>query len=293
MIRSMTGVGSARQTTDEFDLEVRVRSVNNRYLDLNLRLPSAFIDFESPLRQRLQPMLERGKVDLYFDFKDLRSETISATLNKPMIDAILAEASYLKDKPELEGGIDVATLLGINGVLAIEPKKPEDPDRLLVMLSETAEAAIKDMIAMRETEGESIGRDLRMRLEACIGLLGQVENHADEVKTEYFEKLKERVAEYTKGMVIDSERLEQEVALLVDRSDITEEIVRLRSHLEQAAGLLETGGSVGKKLDFLLQEMNREINTIGAKGRKTDLSKTVVELKSDLDKIREQVQNIE
>jgi uncharacterized protein (TIGR00255 family) len=293
MIRSMTGVGSARKTTEEFDIEVRVRSINNRYLDLNLRLPAFFMEFELPLRQGIQQLLERGKVDIYFDIKDLRNEPAQVALNRPMVDAILTAAEYLRQRPEIEGRIDAATLLGINGILNIEAKKPENPDEMLAFLSGITETAIKDMIAMREMEGAHIQKDLQMRLKICRSLLAQVADQSGEVKEEYFKKLKERIAEFTDGLEVDKERMEQEVALIVDRSDITEEIVRLQSHIDQAEGFLSAGGPVGKKLDFLLQEMNREINTIGAKGRKTDLSKTVVEFKSELDKIREQVQNIE
>ncbi|HUX07630.1 MAG TPA: YicC/YloC family endoribonuclease [Acidobacteriota bacterium] len=293
MIKSMTGVGNARTTNDEFDIEVRVRSVNNRYLDLNLRLPSAFYDFEHPLRQRLQQLLERGKVDLFFEIKDLRHDTVTATLNTQIIDAVLAQTSYLGDLPEIDGGIDAATLLGINGVLSIESRPLEDPDRLLARLGDTAEAAIKDMINMRETEGKNIREDLLKRFSACSEILDGIESQTDKVTEEYLRRLNERVAELTNGLNLDPERLEQEVAILVERSDITEEIVRLRSHLNQALQLLDSDKAVGKKLDFLIQEMNREINTIGAKGRKADMSSSVVEIKSEIEKIREQVQNIE
>ncbi len=293
MIKSMTGVGSARATTEEFDIEVRVRSVNNRHLDLNLRLPSSFYDFELPLRQRLQQMLERGKVDLFFEIKDLRPDTVVATLNTQIIDAVLAQTSYLRKLSQVDSNIDVATLLGINGVLSVETKPLEDPDKLLSILGDTAAAALTDMIGMRETEGENIRDDLLKRFSVCNEILNKIESQTANVEEESLRRLKERVAEFTDGINLDPERLEQEVALLVERSDITEEIVRLHSHLDQSLQLLDSDNAVGKKLDFLIQEMNREINTIGAKGRKADLSSLVVDLKSEIEKIREQVQNIE
>ena len=293
MIKSMTGVGSARTTTEEFDIEVRVRSVNNRHLDLNLRLPSAFYDFELPLRQRLQQMLERGKVDFFFEIKDLRPDTVVATLNTQIIDAVLAQTSYLRKLPQVDSNIDVATLLGITGVLSVETKPLEDPDKLLSILGDTAAAALTDMIGMRETEGGHIRDDLLKRFSVCNEILTKIESQTANVEEEFLRRLKERVAEFTDGINLDPERLEQEVALLVERSDITEEIVRLRSHLDQSLQLLDSDNAVGKKLDFLIQEMNREINTIGAKGRKADLSGLVVDLKSEIEKIREQVQNIE
>jgi len=293
MIKSMTGVGSARTTTEEFDIEVRVRSVNNRHLDLNLRLPSAFYDFELPLRQRLQQMLERGKVDFFFEIKDLRPDTVVATLNTQIIDAVLAQTSYLRKLPQVDSNVDVATLLGITGVLSVETKPLEDPDKLLSILGDTAAAALTDMIGMRETEGGHIRDDLLKRFSVCNEILNNIESQTANVEEEFLRRLKERVAEFTDGINLDPERLEQEVALLVERSDITEEIVRLRSHLDQSLQLLDSDNAVGKKLDFLIQEMNREINTIGAKGRKADLSGLVVDLKSEIEKIREQVQNIE
>ena len=293
MIKSMTGVGSARTTTEEFDIEVRVRSVNNRHLDLNLRLPSAFYDFELPLRQRLQQMLERGKVDFFFEIKDLRPDTVVATLNTQIIDAVLAQTSYLRKLPQVDSNVDVATLLGITGVLSVETKPLEDPDKLLSILGDTAAAALTDMIGMRETEGGHIRDDLLKRFSVCNEILTKIESQTANVEEEFLRRLKERVAEFTDGINLDPERLEQEVALLVERSDITEEIVRLRSHLDQSLQLLDSDNAVGKKLDFLIQEMNREINTIGAKGRKADLSGLVVDLKSEIEKIREQVQNIE
>ena len=293
MIKSMTGVGSARTTTEEFDIEVRVRSVNNRHLDLNMRLPSAFYDFELPLRQRLQQMLERGKVDFFFEIKDLRPDTVVATLNTQIIDAVLAQTSYLRKLPQVDSNIDVATLLGITGVLSVETKPLEDPDKLLSILGDTAAAALTDMIGMRETEGGHIRDDLLKRFSVCNEILNNIESQTANVEEEFLRRLKERVAEFTDGINLDPERLEQEVALLVERSDITEEIIRLRSHLDQSLQLLDSDNAVGKKLDFLIQEMNREINTIGAKGRKADLSGLVVDLKSEIEKIREQVQNIE
>ncbi len=293
MIKSMTGVGSARTTTEEFDIEVRVRSVNNRHLDLNLRLPSAFYDFELPLRQRLQQMLERGKVDFFFEIKDLRPDTVVATLNTQIIDAVLAQTSYLRKLPQVDSNVDVATLLGITGVLSVETKPLEDPDKLLSILGDTAAAALTDMIGMRETEGGHIRDDLLKRFSVCNEILTKIESQTANVEEEFLRRLKERVAKFTDGINLDPERLEQEVALLVERSDITEEIVRLRSHLDQSLQLLDSDNAVGKKLDFLIQEMNREINTIGAKGRKADLSGLVVDLKSEIEKIREQVQNIE
>lgn len=293
MIRSMTGVGMARRLSEEFDITVRVRSVNNRYLDMYIRLPNSFSEFEHALRQKCSQWVDRGKVDVQFEVTDLRSETVKVVLNNQLVDEIIEASEYIINKPEVGGELDTSVLLNLPGVLKLEALELVDPEKMLVDLEAVAREAFDDLIRTREEEGSHIADDLKSRLKKCEAMLEEISSQSQDLKASYFEKLSQRVQEFTSGLEMDKQRLEQEAALLADRSDITEEVVRLGSHIKQAVGLIENGGVAGKKLDFIVQEMNREINTIGAKGRRADLSSNVVDFKAELEKIREQVQNIE
>ena len=293
MIRSMTGVGRARRISEEYDITVRVRSVNSRYLDLIIRLPNSFSEFEHALKQKCSQWIDRGKVDTQFDITDLRSETVKVALNTQLVDEIVEASEYILSKPEVGGGLDAAVLLNLPGVLKLESLELSDPEKIIAELGATAREAFDDLIKAREDEGAHIAEDLKARLKNCEVMLEKISGHSQELKESYFEKLCQRMQEFTSGLELDKQRLEQEAAILAERSDITEELVRLASHIKQALRLLEKGGVAGKKLDFIVQEMNREINTIGAKGRRADLSSVVVDFKAELEKIREQVQNIE
>lgn len=293
MIRSMTGGGRARRQINDFDVAVRFRAVNGKYLDLSVRLPSAFMDFEYALRQLCIERLGRGKIDLYIDIKDQRANSSSVEVNRSLINSMLDALSELHYREDIENKIDISTFLSIPGVLVIEPSELEDAEGFLAGLKEVVSEALSDLINMRLDEGAKLYVDLVGRLEKCVSAVKTMEKFAGEVQKEYLEKLRRRVNELANGLTIDSQRMEQEVALLVDRSDITEEIVRLRSHIGQMKKLLESDDVVGKKLDFLAQEMFREINTIGAKSKNAKLSKIVIDVKAEVEKIREQVQNVE
>ena len=293
MISSMTGVGSARRLTDQFDISVRVRSLNGRYLDLAIRMPQPYYEFEYPLRRRCLELLGRGKVDIRVEVRDLRSDAVKASFNRRLVEAVLEAAEFLGERPDVAGEFDPSALLSLPDVLSIEPAELDDPERFRLELEEAAEAAIAEMAAMKASEGGKIQADIEKRLGCCEAELSGIEESADQVRTEHLDRLRKRIEELTGGVGIDPLRLEQEAVLLADRSDVTEETVRLRSHFCQTRELLDADGIVGKKLDFLVQEMNREINTIGSKSKNIGLSRAVIEIKSELEKIREQVQTIE
>jgi uncharacterized protein (TIGR00255 family) len=293
MIKSMTGGGNARRIIDSFDVSVRVRSVNSRFLDLGLRLPQIFYEFESVLRQRGAEVLARGKVDIFVDVKDQRSNSYTGKVNIGLVNSILEAVEHLRAREDIDMRIDLSALLNIQGVLSLETGELDDSEALVQQLWGVISAALADLEKMKRREGEKLYRDIRGRAETCREIVGRIETSAGRVKSEYMEKLSKRLQEFMEGVEIDRQRLEQEVAFLADRSDITEEIVRIRSHLDQLLGLLDSEAAVGKKLDFIVQEIFREINTIGSKSRNLDLSKAVIDFKSELERIREQVQNVE
>ncbi len=293
MISSMTGVGSARRLNDQFDISVRVRSLNSRYLDLTIRMPQLYYEFEYPLRRRCLEILGRGKVDIHVEVRDLRSDVLKASFNLRLVEAVLEAAEFLRERPDVSGEFDPSALLSLPDVLSVEPAELDDPERFRRELERAAESAIAEMAGMRASEGEKIRDDIEERLGRCEAELSGIEESADQVRTEHLDRLRKRIKELTGGVEIDALRLEQEAVLLADRSDVTEETVRLRSHFGQMRGLLDVDGIVGKKLDFLVQEMNREINTIGSKSKNIKFSHAVIEIKSELEKIREQVQNVE
>jgi len=289
----MTGVGSARRLNDQFDISVRVRSLNSRYLDLTIRMPQLYYEFEYPLRRRCLEILGRGKVDIHVEVRDLRSDVLKASFNLRLVEAVLEAAEFLRERPDVSGEFDPSALLSLPDVLSVEPAELDDPERFRRELERAAESAIAEMAGMRASEGEKIRDDIEERLGRCEAELSGIEESADQVRTEHLDRLRKRIKELTGGVEIDALRLEQEAVLLADRSDVTEETVRLRSHFGQMRGLLDVDGIVGKKLDFLVQEMNREINTIGSKSKNIEFSHAVIEIKSELEKIREQVQNVE
>jgi len=289
----MTGVGSARRLNDQFDISVRVRSLNSRYLDLTIRMPQLYYEFEYPLRRRCLEILGRGKVDIHVEVRDLRSDVLKASFNLRLVEAVLEAAEFLRERPDVSGEFDPSALLSLPDVLSVEPAELDDPERFRRELERAAESAIAEMAGMRASEGEKIRDDIEERLGRCEAELSGIEESADQVRTEHLDRLRKRIKELTGGVEIDALRLEQEAVLLADRSDVTEETVRLRSHFGQMRGLLDVDGIVGKKLDFLVQEMNREINTIGSKSKNIKFSHAVIEIKSELEKIREQVQNVE
>lgn len=293
MIRSMTGAGRARKVTEDFEFLVRIRAVNSRYLDVNIRIPQAYADFEHPLRQTVVGNLGRGKIDVYVEISDHRPNAVTATVNRQLVDAVLDASEYLSEKPGLNNDLDASTLLSMPGILVTEPTELADSKHFLESLQEVVREAIADLVSMREAEGARLQEDLQKRLVICRESVETIMTLAREHKNDHLSKLLQRIEELKEDLKVDEQRLEQEVALLVDRSDITEEIVRLRSHIEHALMLLEGDGVVGKKLDFFVQEMMREVNTIGAKSRNLELARMVIDVKAELEKIREQVQNVE
>lgn len=293
MIRSMTGFATAAFEVEGAAFELEVRTVNHRHLDLRVRLPRGMIAFESALRDRLRARVGRGKVDV-----TVRTATGAASVDTVNVDLAVAErylgsATQLAERHGLPGGLDAATLLALPGVARLVERSLQ-AQPLREALHASLARALDGVDAMRCAEGGALGRELETRLARVDELAGGVEARADVVQQSVRERLRKRAKELARETgLLDQARLTQEIVLAADRLDVTEEVVRLRSHVEQFRGLLVAGERVGRRLDFLLQEMLREVNTIGSKGSDAPIAHLVVELKSELERLREQVQNVE
>lgn len=294
MVSSMTGYGRAEAILDGQKMIVEIRSLNHRFLEISLRIPAFLSALEMDIKKKIAEPLLRGKIDVTIR-RDAQGSMDSGhvlALNLPLARNYYHLLIQLKQSLNLKDDIRMEMITAQKDVfLAVEPFQDMTAlwQRLVVVLDE----ALASLLDMRRREGAVLARDLSARLERMAMLLNQIEAKTPLVVLEYQKRLLDRVREMTGGLMIDEARLCQEVAFFAEKSDITEEIVRLRSHLGQFQEMLGSEDSIGRKVDFLIQEMNREVNTIGSKSSDADLSRQVIEMKSELAKIREQVQNLE
>jgi uncharacterized protein (TIGR00255 family) len=293
VIRSMTGFGHARFEVEGVGFEIEVRSVNHRHLDVRIRLPHGLAAFESDVRQLVAERLDRGKVDLSVHAAAGAPTSDAVALDLGAAEQYLRAARELREKHGVGGELDVRGLLGLPGVArVVERELPEEGVRRA--LAEGIRAALDGLAAMRAAEGASLDRELRGRLERIEVLVVAIEARSGDVQRAVRERLRKRADQLREETgLLDEARLHQEIVFAADRLDITEETVRLRSHVEQFRAILDAAGPAGRRLDFLLQEMGREVNTIGSKGNDAPIAHHVVELKTEVERIREQVQNVE
>ena len=295
MVKSMTGYGRAREVRNGRSITVEVRSVNNRYLDCTIKMPRAYIFAEDGLKSLVQKYVSRGKVDVFVTVENQGAEETVVTLNEPLVKSYLDALRHLMQlgggyiSPEIGCAADVARLPDVLTVTKAE----EDLETLSEDLCAVLEEALKAHTAMREKEGVRLAEDIRRRLDTLEALTQLVEARSPQTVAEYREKLLARMQEVLQSTTIDEGRILTEAAIFADKVAVDEETVRLRSHLGQLREMLESGVPVGRKLDFLIQEVNRESNTIGSKCSDLQIARDVVELKAEIEKIREQVQNIE
>ncbi len=292
----MTGYGHATFAVDGIGFEVEVRSVNHRHLDARVRLPHGLAVFEAELRQRVAGQLDRGKVDLAIRGVSGDTPSESVALDLTAAEQYLRAARQLRDDHGIPGELDVRGLLGLPGVArVVERRLPED--RVRSALAEGVGAALGGLASMRAAEGEALDRELRGRLERIDALVVSIAARATEVQRAVRERLRKRAEQLRDETgLLDEARLHQEVVWAADRLDITEETVRLQSHTAQFRSILDSAGPgapAGRRLEFLLQEMGREGNTIGSKGSDAPIAHQVVELKTELERLREQVLNVE
>ena len=292
MIKSMTGYGSAKGSAGDTDISIELRSVNNRYLDCNIRMPRVYTAAEDAMKALIQSFITRGKADVYVTVDSSKTGDVSIVVNKPLADAYMAALKSLSDGFEIENDVKTMSLARFPDVLQVE-KKETDMESISAGLCNVLGDALLDFNAMRIREGEKLFADISARIDSIENLTLLAEERSPVVAAEYRAKLEKRMAEVLQNREIDESRLLTEAAIFADRIAVNEEIVRLRSHISQLREILQSAEPVGRKLDFLIQEVNREANTIGSKGNDIEMAKIVVELKAEIEKIREQVQNIE
>ena len=293
MIKSMTGYGRAVETVNAREFTVELRSVNNRYLDCSVRLPRILSFAEDAVKQAVKQAVTRGKVDVFISLRsESGAEETKVSLNESVLEGYLSAMRQMTEKYQVTDDISVSTLSRLPEVFVIE--KPEvDEEQLLADLMSVVAKALESYDAMRCTEGQALDKDLRTRGQTILSLVEQVEQGNGQTVIDYRTRLEAKLREVLENTAIDESRILTEAAIFADKVAVDEETVRLRSHLEQMNTMLTGGGAVGRKLDFLLQEMNREANTIGSKCTDVRLARVVVDIKAELEKIREQTQNIE
>ena len=294
MVKSMTGYGRSEQCREGTTVTVELRSVNNRYLDCTVKMPRSYIFAEDALKERVQSRVARGKVDVFLTVVQSGAQGYAVAVNEPLAKAYLAALHQLYELGEgrVEPGLRPAELARFPDVLTVE-KQPEDQDALKELMLTALDGALDDFDTMRCREGDRMARDILERAQAIEALVGLVEARSPQTVSDYRARLEGKMREVLQNTQIDEGRLLTEAAIFADKVAVDEETVRLRSHLSQLRGLLETGGAVGRKLDFLIQEFNREANTIGSKCSDVENTRHVVDMKAEIEKIREQVQNLE
>ena len=292
LIKSMTGYGRAVQTVNGREYTVEVRSVNNRYLDTNVRLPRMFSFAEDSVKSRIKAAVSRGKVEMFISVHTEGGEEVTVSLNENVLKGYLNALDRMVKEFGVADSIDTASLSRLPDVFTVD--KPQvDEEQLMSDLMSVVDMALESYNAMRATEGAALDADLRSRGQTILDLVAQVEAGNGQTVADYRARLEAKLREVLANTAIDESRILTEAAIFADKVAVDEETVRLRSHLRQMNDMLTGGGAIGRKLDFLLQEMNREANTIGSKCTDVKLARIVVEIKAELEKIREQTQNIE
>ena len=292
MVKSMTGYGRAVETVNGREFTVEIRSVNNRYLDCTVKLPRSFSFAEEAVKAAVKAAVSRGKVDVYISVRSETEADVQVTLNKPVLEGYLAAMRQMVAEYGVKDDISVSALSRMNDIFVVDKPKA-DEDQLKADLLSVVDKALTAYDAMRITEGLALENDLRSRANTILELVAQVEEQNPRTVSEYRKRLEEKMREVLENKSIDESRILTEAAIFADKVAVDEETVRLRSHLEQMDEMLSGNGGIGRKLDFLLQEMNREANTTGSKCSDVKVARIVVDIKAELEKIREQTQNIE
>lgn len=289
---SMTGYGSAKGSVEGQEITVELKSVNNRYLDCSVRLPRNFLFAEDTVKQAVSAGVSRGKVDVFVSAQASQDSGTVVSVNEELARGYRDAVARIAETLGLESGLSAFSLARFPDVLTVE-RRELDKDKAAAALSEITAKAVEEFNAMREREGERLRRDMLGKLETIEGLVSVVEERSPQTVKEYRERLEARLRDILADRSLDEQRVITEAAIFADRTAVDEETVRLRSHIAQFRTMLEEGSPIGRKMDFLVQEFNRESNTIGSKCSDASLAKVVVDLKSEIEKIREQLQNVE
>lgn len=292
MIYSMTGFGRGEHIESDRKMIVEMKSVNHRYCDVNVRLPRKLNFLENDIKNYVKKKLSRGKIDLYLTYEDNSEKKESIKFNQPLAEEYMKHFQMMADEFDITNDICVSHLSRYPDVLSLEEQQ-DDEEMLWKILKQALDLAVVKMMETRNTEGELLKADIMTKLDIMTKALVEIEKFSPQVVVEYKEKLEQRIEELMGKPQVDEERLAVEVALFADKCCVDEEIVRLRSHIEHVTNTLNLGQPIGRKLDFLAQEMNREANTILSKANNINISNHALELKTEIEKIREQIQNIE
>lgn len=292
MLKSMTGFGRCERITSEYKISVEIKAVNHRYLDLGLKMPKKFNYFEAAIRTLLKSYIQRGKVDLFINYEDYTQGNLCLKYNPSLAAEYMDYFKRMEDAFGIPNDITVSRLAQFPEVLTME-QVPDDEEHLWEILSEALKEAAEQFVKSRELEGEHLREDLLGKLDHMTVLVDQVEERFPQILKEYQGRLEDKVKELLAAAAIDENRIAAEVIVYADKICVDEEMVRLRSHIEATRAELLAGGSVGRKLDFIAQEMNREANTILSKSTDVTIADTAIALKTEIEKIREQIQNIE
>ncbi len=292
MICSMTGFGRAEGCGVGFNIAVELRSVNSRYFEFNCRLPRGYLFLEDKLKSLLQSRVSRGKIEMFVSIESDGDSNIEVHLNRGYLDSYMKALCELSKAYKIKNNVTAADFIGNSDAFQISRSKLNEEEVTEAVLS-VASDAIDSFIAMRRTEGKKLAEDVKSRVEFILKCVAFVEEKSPETVATYRERLEAKMRELLGDTQIDEGRLITETAIYADKVAVAEETVRLRSHIEQLCKMLDMSEPVGRKLDFIVQEMNRETNTIGSKAQNLEIAQTVVDVKSEIEKIREQIQNIE
>jgi len=292
MIRSMTGYGRVQQFIDGFNILLEIKSVNHRFYEFSARVPCLYGYVEEKLKAYMQGYISRGKVDVFLTIESIEGVNVDVQLNYHLAESYIAALRELRNKFNLIDDISVANIAHNNDIFTVT-KPPENENLIWNAVKKAADSAIAEFVNMRTLEGERLKNDIAQRAEKILGFVDIIEQRSPSTVEEYRARLTQHMKEVLLDIKLDENRILMEAALYADKTSVTEETVRLKSHFKQFSLMLEAEEPVGRKLDFLMQEMNREANTIGSKALDIDIASIVVEIKAELEKIREQIQNIE
>ncbi len=292
MIRSMTGFGRAQAAVEGYNITVEIKSVNNRYFDFYAKMPRTFAFLEEKVKSLLSTEISRGKVECSIQIETTADESVIVSVNEPLARGYVSAVEEIAEKFAIKNDLTALSIARFSDVLSIT-KAPVDEEDLWNKVQSVVKDALSSFISMRETEGEKLKADVLSRADTIISNVSYIEERSPETVKQYSEKLLERMKNVLGDTQIDESRILTEAAIYADKIAVAEETVRLRSHIDQLHTLLSSDEAVGRKLDFLIQEINREANTIGSKAQDVDIARKVIDIKAEVEKIREQIQNIE
>ena len=292
MIKSMTGFGRAVAETDGYVITVEIKSVNHRYFEFSSRIPRQYGFLDDKLKSYINSRVSRGKVECYVSIEALNTEAAQVVVNNTLASAYVSALKELSKNYDLKEDFGASTVARFQDVLVVK-KADEDEEKIWSYVKSVTDTALDKFIAMRTVEGEKMKNDISSRADYILSCVEYIEKRSPETVKEYNDKLVERVHDLIGDVSLDEGRVIQEVAIYADKVAVAEETVRLRSHLDQLKAFINTDEPVGRKMDFLVQEINRETNTIGSKANDVDIARKVVDIKAEVEKIREQIQNIE